>query len=241
MQDASGYVGRPLAIATQARLLEEFGDDRVLFKPEAAPLGPNLTALRDATGGRARVFEGSGGVALVDSYRRGIVGTMPGAELIEAIVALWNALVAGDQRRVDRLSPADFRPGRSAVRARWLPGRGKISAQEARRLPQHAGARPGGLSSGRSYAARGRSAVWRWCARRWKRAAGHPLSASMQAVHWPRAIYFKSGARSCSMRLRFDGWCIALHDWCPRDRSRNFVKFHLIAFVPSSPRFADFK
>jgi 4-hydroxy-tetrahydrodipicolinate synthase len=105
VQDASGYVGRPLGITTQARLLDEFGEDRVLFKPEAVPLGPNLTALREATAGRARIFEGSGGVALVDNYRRGIVGTMPGAELIDAVVALWDALGAGDQGRVDRLSP----------------------------------------------------------------------------------------------------------------------------------------
>ncbi len=91
VQDASGYVGRPLPIAMQVRLLDEFGAERVMFKPEAAPLGPNLTALRESTGGRARVFEGSGGVALVDSFRRGIVGTMPGAELIQAMVALWQA------------------------------------------------------------------------------------------------------------------------------------------------------
>jgi len=60
--------------------------------------------LRDATEGRAGVLEGSGGIALVDSYRRGIVGTMPGADLIEGIVALWRALEADDQQAVDRLS-----------------------------------------------------------------------------------------------------------------------------------------
>jgi 2-keto-3-deoxy-L-arabinonate dehydratase len=76
----------------------------VMFKPEAAPLGPNLTALRESAGGRARVFEGSGGVALVDSFRRGIVGTMPGAELIQAMVALWQALVTRDEASVYRLS-----------------------------------------------------------------------------------------------------------------------------------------
>lgn len=104
VQDASGYVGRPLPVTTQARLLEEFGPERVMFKPEAAPLGPNLSALREATGGRARVFEGSGGVALVDSFRRGVVGTMPGAELIHAKVALWQALERGDESRIYRLS-----------------------------------------------------------------------------------------------------------------------------------------
>jgi len=104
VQDASGYVGRPMSIGLQARLLGRYGPERVLFKPEATPVGPRLTALREATGGRARVFEGSGGIALAESFRRGIVGTMPGAEIIRGIVALWRALVAGDEERIYSLS-----------------------------------------------------------------------------------------------------------------------------------------
>jgi 4-hydroxy-tetrahydrodipicolinate synthase len=105
VQDASGYVGRPMSIALQARLMREFGGpQKVMFKPEATPIGPRLSALRDATDGKARIFEGTGGIALVDSFRRGIVGTMPGADLIRAIVALWRALVAGDDRRAYQIS-----------------------------------------------------------------------------------------------------------------------------------------
>lgn len=103
VQDASGYVGRPLPISLYTKLLAEFGP-RILFKPEATPIGPRLTALREASGGAARVFEGTGGIALVDSFRRGIVGTIPGADLIRGIVALWQALTAGDDERADRLS-----------------------------------------------------------------------------------------------------------------------------------------
>jgi dihydrodipicolinate synthase/N-acetylneuraminate lyase len=104
VQDASGYVGKPMPISAQAALLHKFGPDRVLYKPEAVPLGPNLTALREASGGVARIFEGSGGIALVDSFRRGIVGTMPGADLIDGIVALWKALEVGDSAQIDRIS-----------------------------------------------------------------------------------------------------------------------------------------
>jgi dihydrodipicolinate synthase/N-acetylneuraminate lyase len=104
VQDASGYVGRPLSIAMQGKLLNEFGAERVLFKPEATPIGPRLSKLREATEGKARVFEGTGGIALVDSFRRGIVGTMPGADLIRGIVALWRALQAGDEQRTYELS-----------------------------------------------------------------------------------------------------------------------------------------
>lgn len=104
VQDASGYVGRPMSIALQAQLLDAFGPERILYKPEAAPIGPRLSQLRDATAGRAKIFEGTGGIALLDSYRRGIVGTMPGADLIDGIVALWRALSNGNERRAYELS-----------------------------------------------------------------------------------------------------------------------------------------
>lgn len=104
VQDASSYVGASIDLNVYLRLLEEFGPHRILFKPEASPLGPNLSALRDASQGQARIFEGSGGIHLVDCYRRGIVGTMPGTDLLDGIVALWQALQRGDERRIYRLS-----------------------------------------------------------------------------------------------------------------------------------------
>lgn len=103
VQDASGYVGKPMPIAMQARLLDEFGPERVQYKPEASPIGPKLSKLRDATKGRARVFEGTGGIALVDSFKRGVVGTMPGADLIRGLVPLWKALEAGNAEKADRI------------------------------------------------------------------------------------------------------------------------------------------
>ena len=103
IQDASGYVGRPLSIALYKRLWQEHGD-RVYFKPEAVPIGPRLSELLHATGGEARVFEGTGGLALVDSFRRGIVGTMPGADLVWAVAQLWQALIDQDEQRIYRIS-----------------------------------------------------------------------------------------------------------------------------------------
>lgn len=103
VQDASGYVGKPMSISFQAGLLDTWGPDRVWFKPEATPIGPRLTELRDATGGKGRIFEGTGGIALVDSYRRGIAGTIPGADLIQAIVPLWQALETGDYDLASRI------------------------------------------------------------------------------------------------------------------------------------------
>jgi len=133
VQDASGYIGRPMSVEFYVRLMQVFGDERVCFKPEADPLGPRLSSLRDATGGRARVFEGSGGGALVDSHRRGAVGTMPGPEVPWAIapVGIARARRSGDrvshQRRTRALAGA-------ADESRLLRRRGEVPVATPRRL-----------------------------------------------------------------------------------------------------------
>lgn len=98
VQDASSYVGQPIPLDICVKLLDEFGPEKILFKPEASPVGPNVSALRDSTSGRARIFDGSGGISLVDCFRRGIAGTMPGMDFLPGIVALWNALERGDEQ-----------------------------------------------------------------------------------------------------------------------------------------------
>lgn len=104
VQDASNYVGQAIDLCVYRDLLDRFGPARIFFKPEASPLGPNLSQLRDATDRKARIFEGSGGINLVDCFRRGIVGTMPGTDLLDGIVALWKALQSGDESRIYQLS-----------------------------------------------------------------------------------------------------------------------------------------
>ena len=104
VQDASGYVGQAISLSVYQRLLQRYGDRRILFKPEASPVGPNLSLLRDATDGAACIFEGSGGIHLVDSFRRGIAGTMPGVDLLDGVVRLWQALRDDEQDEIYRLS-----------------------------------------------------------------------------------------------------------------------------------------
>ena len=103
IQDASGYVGRALSLNLQVNLFEEF-QSRIYFKPEAAPIGTRLSIFMDATGGKARVLEGSAGGALLETFNRGVVGTMPGAEVCWAIVALWKALQSKNQSRADEIA-----------------------------------------------------------------------------------------------------------------------------------------
>ena len=103
VQDASGYVGEAIPLTVYLQLLERFGPQRILFKPEKSPVGEVVTALRLATDGAARVFDGSGGNLLIDSYRRGICGTIPGAEFLDAVVAVWSSLQSNDEEAAYRV------------------------------------------------------------------------------------------------------------------------------------------
>jgi len=103
VQDASSYVGKPMPAEFQAGLLTRWGADRVWFKPEANPVGPLISRLNELTGNRARVYEGSGGVLLIENWRRGIAGTMPGCDLLDAIVPLWRALGGRYEAKAYRL------------------------------------------------------------------------------------------------------------------------------------------
>jgi dihydrodipicolinate synthase/N-acetylneuraminate lyase len=99
VQDASNYLGQPLDISLYVDLIDKYGAERVQFKPEAKPVKERLELLRDASNGRALVFEGQGGVDLLDTYPIGIVGTMPGAEVPWALVALFKALKVNNWER----------------------------------------------------------------------------------------------------------------------------------------------
>lgn len=92
---AKSFARQPLSIASQVRLLEEFGPDRVLFKPEASPTPVRVSRLRDATGGRARIFEGDGGMMLLDCHRRGLAGAIPATEVAGIVAMLWRLLESG--------------------------------------------------------------------------------------------------------------------------------------------------
>jgi 4-hydroxy-tetrahydrodipicolinate synthase len=92
VQDASNYLGAPIKLDTYVELIDKYGDERVQFKPEAKPVKERLEQLNKISNNRARVFEGQGGIDLLDTHPLGVKGTMPGAEVPWAIVGLWKAL-----------------------------------------------------------------------------------------------------------------------------------------------------
>jgi len=92
VQDASNYLGAPIELDTYVELIDKYGEERVQFKPEAKPVKDRLEQLNKISNNRARVFEGQGGIDLLDTHPLGVKGTMPGAEVPWAIVGLWKAL-----------------------------------------------------------------------------------------------------------------------------------------------------
>ncbi|MBN1292884.1 MAG: dihydrodipicolinate synthase family protein [Candidatus Latescibacteria bacterium] len=99
VQDASGYMGgESMSVELQARMRTELSP-RIYYKPEGLPTGPTLSKLQEALNNEGVIFEGSGGFLLIDSYRRGVDGTMSGSDLIKGIVEIWRALEQGNDAR----------------------------------------------------------------------------------------------------------------------------------------------
>ncbi|MFC1717728.1 dihydrodipicolinate synthase family protein [Candidatus Poribacteria bacterium] len=69
-------------------------------KEETVPSTIKLTAVVEANDGSCKgFFGGAGGRYLIEEYRRGSDGNMPGCHVTDVVVAFWNALEAGDEER----------------------------------------------------------------------------------------------------------------------------------------------
>jgi len=96
VQDASNYMGQPLNLDLYRDLIEQYGTDRVQFKPEAKPVKDRAIAIQKIAAGQAKIYEGQSGLELMDTHSVGLAGTMPGSEIPWALVKLWDSLEAND-------------------------------------------------------------------------------------------------------------------------------------------------
>ena len=65
------------------------------IKLEEPRMGPKVRAVIEATGGRVEVFEGWGGLYMLELVPTGIVGIMPGLALTDRLAPAWRMAVAG--------------------------------------------------------------------------------------------------------------------------------------------------
>ena len=103
VQDASNYMGQPLDLELYGRLIDQYGTDRVQFKPEAKPIKDRAIALQKIAGGRAKIYEGRSGLELMETYPVGLAGTMPGGEIPWALVKLWDSLEVNDLEKARKI------------------------------------------------------------------------------------------------------------------------------------------
>ena len=96
LQNYAAPLGTPMKAAAMARLLHEV-DGIEYIKEEVPPEPRMISATLAAVGDACRgIFGGQGGIYLIDEFRRGAVGNMPGAHTTDILVDIWKRLEAED-------------------------------------------------------------------------------------------------------------------------------------------------
>jgi 4-hydroxy-tetrahydrodipicolinate synthase len=76
-------------------------------KEETVPSTIKLSAiLKNNDGACLGVFGGAGGRYLIEEYRRGSAGNMPGCHVTDVVVAFWNALEVGEASKAMKIYQA---------------------------------------------------------------------------------------------------------------------------------------
>jgi 4-hydroxy-tetrahydrodipicolinate synthase len=105
IQNYVAPVGTPMPAQLVARLLREIGPVQYL-KEETALAPQMMTQVRALSGDALKgTMGGMAGRFLLDEYARGACGTMPACEVVDAHVAVWQALENG----LDALARERFR------------------------------------------------------------------------------------------------------------------------------------
>ncbi len=93
-------VGTNLPADTLLKLCREIEFVQYI-KEETVPSTFKLAAILEGNreGACKGVFGGAGGRYLIEEYRRGSAGNMPGCHVTDVVVAFWNALEAGEEAR----------------------------------------------------------------------------------------------------------------------------------------------
>jgi 4-hydroxy-tetrahydrodipicolinate synthase len=99
IQNYSPPVGTDMSSEFLLRLCREIEWVQYV-KEETIPSTLKITALMDANDGSCKgIFGGSGCRYLIEEYRRGSCGNMPGCHVTDVCVVLWNALEAKDEKK----------------------------------------------------------------------------------------------------------------------------------------------
>ncbi len=97
IQDAPLLTAVTIGAAQMARIAREC--ERVRYvKVEAPPTTVKVTEVSEAAGDALTIFGGLNGHFLVEELQRGARGTMPGSDMVEMFVRVWNLYEEGRRR-----------------------------------------------------------------------------------------------------------------------------------------------
>jgi 4-hydroxy-tetrahydrodipicolinate synthase len=98
IQNFYGPLGTPMSAELIARMCREL-DGVDYIKEESPPEPQQISATLEAAGDVCKgVLGGQGAIYIMDEYRRGSVGNMPGSHTTDVLVELWNRLDAGQEQ-----------------------------------------------------------------------------------------------------------------------------------------------
>jgi 4-hydroxy-tetrahydrodipicolinate synthase len=89
IQDAPLWTAVPIGAGLMARLAQECEQVRYV-KVEAPPTPPKITEVRQAAGDLLTQFGGLNGLYLLEEFHRGARGNMPGCDLTDRFVRIWD-------------------------------------------------------------------------------------------------------------------------------------------------------
>lgn len=99
VQNNSGLIGTVMSPKFFLKLCREI-EFVEYVKEETVPSTIKTTAIIKGNDGSCKgVFGGHGGRYLLEEYRRGMCGQMPGCHVTDVVVALWNALEKGNREK----------------------------------------------------------------------------------------------------------------------------------------------
>jgi 4-hydroxy-tetrahydrodipicolinate synthase len=100
IQDAPAYLGVGLGLDLVRRIAASAKNVR-LVKLEVGPT--EMSRWIETLGDEFSVWGGNGGIYLLDCIRTGASGIIPGSDLVDLLVAIYDADAAGDEARADAL------------------------------------------------------------------------------------------------------------------------------------------
>ncbi len=100
IQNAPDYIGIGLSNAGFATLHKNHPNVSII---KAEGPATYISALHADTGGKFKLLNGRNGMEHVDSLRAGCSGLVPGVEVVDVHVAIFEAFMAGDEVEADRM------------------------------------------------------------------------------------------------------------------------------------------